>query len=56
MNVDDAKRQRRKDICRVKAERDALFQQALPNLEKAYQVDPKNKEYKTNLKKVYIQV
>lgn len=37
----------------LKAERDALFQKALPNLEKAYAIDPKNIDYKSNLKKVY---
>ncbi|MFN8267019.1 MAG: hypothetical protein U0T31_03360 [Chitinophagales bacterium] len=51
--VDDAKDKDGRIYAGLKAERDALFQQALPNLEKAYQVDPKNKEYKANLKKVY---
>ncbi|HQD12598.1 MAG TPA: tetratricopeptide repeat protein [Chitinophagales bacterium] len=37
----------------LKKERDALFAIALPSLEKAYQTDPKNPDYKQNLKKVY---
>lgn len=37
----------------MKKQRDELFQKALPNLEKAYATDPKNKDYKSNLKKVY---
>jgi thioredoxin-like negative regulator of GroEL len=37
----------------LKAERDELFKKALPNLEKAYEIDPKNADYKSNLKKVY---
>lgn len=37
----------------LKAERDELFKKALPMLEKAYTIDPKNIDYKSNLKKVY---
>ncbi|MFN8297315.1 MAG: tetratricopeptide repeat protein, partial [Chitinophagales bacterium] len=37
----------------LKAERDELFKKALPMLEKAYAIDPKNIDYKSNLKKVY---
>lgn len=37
----------------MKVQRDELFKQALPNLEKAYSIDPKNPDYKSNLKKVY---
>lgn len=51
--VDDAKDKDGKIYAGLKAERDALFQQALPNLEKSYHIDPKNKDYKANLKKVY---
>lgn len=51
--VDDAKDKDGKIYAGLKAERDALFQQALPNLEKAYHIDPKNNDYKQNLKKVY---
>jgi tetratricopeptide (TPR) repeat protein len=42
-----------KKYAAYKVERDALFQKALPNLEKAYSIDPKNPDYKANLKKVY---
>ena len=51
--VDDNKDKDGKIYAGLKAERDALFQQALPNLEKAYQIDPSNVDYKSNLKKVY---
>lgn len=37
----------------LKAERDKLFAIALPYLEKAYSIDPKNLAYRSNLKKVY---
>ncbi len=37
----------------MKAERDELFKLALPNLEKAFEIDPKNQDYRQNLKKVY---
>ena len=51
--VDDAKDKDGKIYAGLKAQRDELFKQALPNLEKAYEIDPKNIEYKSNLKKVY---
>lgn len=51
--VDDAKDKDGKIYAGLKAERDELFKQALPNLEKAYEIDPKNVDYKSNLKKVY---
>ena len=34
-------------------QRDEAFAIALPYLEKAYAIDPKNVDYKSNLKKVY---
>ncbi|MEZ5054612.1 MAG: tetratricopeptide repeat protein [Chitinophagales bacterium] len=37
----------------LKVKRDAVFQKALPYLEKAYEIDPNNIDYKSNLKKVY---
>ncbi|MBK9329391.1 MAG: hypothetical protein IPM95_08790 [Sphingobacteriales bacterium] len=37
----------------LKSERDKLFAIALPYLEKAYSIDPKNLAYRSNLKKVY---
>ncbi len=51
--VDDTKDKDGKIYAGLKAQRDELFKQALPNLEKAYEIDPKNIEYKSNLKKVY---
>ena len=51
--VDDAKDKDGKIYNGLKAERDELFKKALPNLEKAYEIDPKNVDYKSNLKKVY---
>jgi tetratricopeptide (TPR) repeat protein len=51
--VDDAKDKDGKIYTGLKAERDELFKKALPNLEKAYEIDPKNVDYKSNLKKVY---
>lgn len=51
--VDDAKDKEGKIYEGLKKERNDLFQLALPNLEKAYEIDPKNKDYKSNLKKVY---
>jgi tetratricopeptide (TPR) repeat protein len=51
--VDDAKDKDGKIYTGLKAERDELFKKALPNLEKAYEIDPKNADYKSNLKKVY---
>jgi tetratricopeptide (TPR) repeat protein len=51
--VDDAKDKDGKIYAGLKAERDELFKKALPNLEKAYEIDPKNADYKSNLKKVY---
>ena len=51
--VDDAKDKDGKIYAGLKAERDELFKKALPNLEKAYEIDPKNVDYKSNLKKVY---
>ncbi len=36
-----------------KKQRDELFLKALPNLEKAYSINPDNIDYKANLKKVY---
>jgi tetratricopeptide (TPR) repeat protein len=52
-SIDDAKDKDGKIYDRLKSERDALFKQALPNLEKAHEIDPKNPDYKQNLKKVY---
>ncbi len=37
----------------LKKQRDEAFAIALPYLEKAYTIDPKNVDYKSNLKKVY---
>jgi len=37
----------------LKKQRDDIFTTALPYLEKAYAIDPKNADYKQNLKKVY---
>ncbi|MCB0508390.1 MAG: tetratricopeptide repeat protein [Chitinophagales bacterium] len=37
----------------LKAKRDEIFKKALPYLEKAYEIDPTNADYKANLKKVY---
>lgn len=37
----------------LKKQRDDIFLKALPNLEKAYSINPKNVDYKQNLKKVY---
>lgn len=37
----------------MKKERNDIFNKALPYLEKAYEIDPKNADYKQNLKKVY---
>lgn len=37
----------------LKKQRDEIFQKALPFLEKAYQLDAKNADYKQSLKKVY---
>lgn len=37
----------------LKKQRDDAFAIALPYLEKAYAIEPKNPDYKTNLKKVY---
>ena len=51
--VDDAKDKDGKIYTGLKAQRDALFLLALPNLEKAYSLEPKNQDYKQNLKKVY---
>ena len=51
--VDDTKDKDGKIYAGLKAERDELFKKALPNLEKAYGIDPKNQDYKANLKKVY---
>lgn len=51
--VDDTKDKDGKIYAGLKAERDELFKKALPNLEKAYEIDPKNQDYKANLKKVY---
>lgn len=51
--VDDTKDRDGKIYEGLKKERNDLFQLALPNLEKAYAIDPKNIDYKANLKKVY---
>jgi tetratricopeptide (TPR) repeat protein len=51
--VDDNKDKDGKIYAGLKAERDELFKKALPNLEKAYEIDPKSVDYKSNLKKVY---
>ncbi|MBK8352097.1 MAG: tetratricopeptide repeat protein [Saprospirales bacterium] len=54
MNAIDEKDDRDgKKFTAKKAERDAVFTKALPYLEKAYAIDPKNADYKQNLKKVY---
>jgi len=37
----------------LKKQRDEIFQKALPYLEKAYQIDTKNPDYKQSLRKVY---
>lgn len=37
----------------LKKQRDEVFARALPYLEKAYAINPKNPDYKLNLKKVY---
>lgn len=37
----------------LKKQRDEMFAKALPYLEKAYAIDPKNPDYKQNLRKVY---
>lgn len=37
----------------MKKQRNEIFSKALPYLEKAYEIDPKNVDYKQNLKKVY---
>lgn len=37
----------------LKKQRDVEFNKALPFLEKAYEINPKNQDYKSNLKKVY---
>jgi len=37
----------------LKKQRDEVFAKALPYLEKAYAINPKNNDYKSNLKKVY---
>lgn len=37
----------------LKKQRDEVFQKALPYLEKAYQIDTKNQDYKQSLRKVY---
>lgn len=52
-NVDDARDRDGKIYAALKVLRDGFFQKALPNLEKAHEIDPKNPDYKQNLKKVY---
>jgi tetratricopeptide (TPR) repeat protein len=51
--IDDKEDKDGKKYAAKKAERDAVFTKALPYLEKAYAIDPKNEDYKSNLKKVY---
>ncbi|MDB5228548.1 MAG: Tetratricopeptide 1 repeat-containing protein [Bacteroidota bacterium] len=51
--LDDKEDKDGKKYDAFKKQRDELFQKALPNLEKAYSIDPKNKDYRSSLKKVY---
>lgn len=51
--IDDKEDPLGKKYNELKAQRDEIFKKALPYLEKAYAVDPKNADYKSNLKKVY---
>ena len=46
-----AKDQKQYDV--LKAERQKLFNKAMPVLEKAYELDPTNEVVKSNLKSVY---
>ncbi len=52
-NVDETKDRDGSIYNGLKKQRDEIFAKALPYLEKAHQIDPKNVAYKTNLKKVY---
>lgn len=51
--IDDKEDPLGKKYNELKVQRDDLFKKALPYLEKAYEIDPANVDYKSNLKKVY---